>query len=183
MEYLHGAQNEQHAEPHQHDGSEREANHLGAKSLEEEQQRDDPDHDAHRQVVSGCDDVRECMHPSQSLDSTADRDGWLDNTIGQKRGSAKNGWDVYPLAVAAHQGVKREHATFTPVVCLKREVDVLEGGLQRQRPDDAADAAIDELLTDQVPMHDGLEYIERACSDITEHNSQRYQHARHRTRV
>ncbi|VWM24119.1 Uncharacterised protein [Collinsella intestinalis] len=133
-------------EPKRHDRAEGMADLGSAHALHREQQAHDDERDDHDVHLVVAHDVVHGGDGAQALDGRGDGHRRGEDAVGQKRGAAEHGGHDQPFAVFAHDAVEREDAALAVVVGLEGDEHVLDGGQQRDRPDDERERAEDELL-------------------------------------
>ena len=163
-------------EPDGHDGTERLADGGGAGALHGKQHAQDDDGDGHDDVLVGADDGVERVDGAQALDRGGDGDRRREDAVREEGGAADHGGEDEPLSAAADEGVQREDATLVVVVGLHGDEDVLDGGDERERPDDERERAQDRVLTHggetAVVRHDRLERVHGAGADVAVDDAQ-----------
>ena len=173
---VHEARDAQEGEPQRHDGAERLADGGGSRLLHEEERAQDGQGDGHDDaLVVSHDGVAE-VDGAQALDGGGDRHGGGEDAVGQEGGAAHHGGDDEPLGAAPDQAIEGEDAALVVVVGLHGNQDVLDGGDERERPDDEGEGAQHHVGAhggqSAVAAHDGLERVHRARADVSVDHTQ-----------
>ena len=177
---VHDAQYGQHGEPDGHDGTEEFSDGRCAELLHEEEQHQDAQHDVDNGVLA---DMVQCRDVLEAFHRRGDGDGRGDDPVGQQRCASDHGRQHQPFLPPPHQGIEREGAALSPVICPEDQDHILEGGLEGNGPDDAGKRSDDQVLCNNLIRNDLVENVEGGGSDIPVNDAQSHQQPRRRDLV
>ena len=178
----------QEQEPQRHDGAKGVTDLGRTDALHQEEHDDDGERNGDDAALVIAQHGMDRRDGAQALDGRGNGNGRREDAVGEQRGATQHGGDDKPLAAALDQAVQGKDAALTMVIGAQRDEHILDGGQQRDRPNDKGERAEHELLRDAsdaaVAGNERLGYIHRAGADIAVHHAQRDEHRRdaHRNR-
>ena len=86
--------------------------------------------------------------------------GLVDFTVGEKGCASDHRGEHQPAFLPSNQRIQGEGAAFAAVIGLEHKENVFDRGLQGDGPDDARQAADDQLFGDHPVGDDGIEHKE-----------------------
>ena len=183
LDDVHHAHDRQEGEPQSHDRAEELADRGGARALDSKEHAEDGNGDHHDDALVVADDAIDEVDRAQALDRGRDGDGRGEDAVGEQGRTADHGREEEPFAAALDQAIEGEDAALVVVVGLHGNEDVLDGGDERDRPDEQRQRAEHDVLAHggkaAVASHDRLEGVHRARADVTVHDPERHEHHAH----